>query len=203
MHARTSRILKVFTPIAAAAVFLVFGTEAAAHCDSIDGPVIVAAKAALAGSDVTPVLKWVASSEEGTIRAAFARTIAVRAKGPEAAELADTWFFETLVRIHRAGEGASFTGLRPAGSVVDPSVRAADAALAGGSVDALVSLVTRSAEAGIRKRFESVVEKKKHADHNVEAGRDFVGAYVDFVHYAERVYGDAVATPHAGEGHHH
>ena len=84
-----------------------------AHCDTMDGPVVAAAKAALEKGDVTPVLKWVAKDREGEIRTAFQKTLAVRSKGPEAKELAHMYFFETLVRIHRAGEGAPYTGLQP------------------------------------------------------------------------------------------
>lgn len=95
----------------------------------MDGPVILAARAALEQKDITPVLKWVQKDDEGQIKAAFTRTLAVRAKGPEARDLADQFFFETLVRIHRAGEGAPYTGLKPAGTPVEPAIEAADKAI--------------------------------------------------------------------------
>ena len=90
-----------------------------AHCDTMDGPVIAAARVALEKGDVLPVLKWIRPEDEQEIRAAFSRTISVRAGGPEARALADTWFFETLVRVHRAGEGAPYAGLAPAGTPVE------------------------------------------------------------------------------------
>lgn len=172
---------------------------AAAHCDTLDGPVVSTARAALEKGDVTPVLKWVRKEDEPAIREQFRKTLVVRSKGPEAGELADRYFFETLVRIHRAGEGAPYTGLQPAGSV-EPPIAAADKALETGSVDGLVKMLTDAAAKGIRERFAHVAETKKHADESVEAGRKFVEAYVDFTHYAERLYNDAAAhhASHAG-----
>jgi hypothetical protein len=94
----------------------------AAHCDTMNGPVVAAAQTALRAGDVTPVLKWVRKEHEPEVRAAFARTLKVRATGDDARQLADVYFFETLVRLHRAGEGAPYTGLKPAGSEIEPAV---------------------------------------------------------------------------------
>jgi len=180
-----------------------------AHCDTLDGPVVTTAKAALEKGEVTPVLKWVRTEDEKDIRELFEKTMTVRKQGNEARELADAYFFETLVRIHRAGEGAPYTGLKAAGTV-EPSVAAADKALESGSVDSLVSMINDAAAKGIRERFERTKEAKKHADHGVEYGRKFVEAYVDFTHYVERLHTDAEKSAvhgKAGEseaaGHHH
>jgi hypothetical protein len=145
------------------------------------------------------VLKWVRKEDEKEIREQFKKTLTVRAQGPEAKELTDMYFFETLVRIHRAGEGAPYTGLKPAG-MVEPSVAAADRAIETGSADNLVKMVNDAAAAGIRERFARVKETKKHADESVEAGREFVEAYVDFTHYVERLHRDVSASgAHHGE----
>jgi hypothetical protein len=136
---------------------------------------------------VTPVLKWVSAADEAEIRHAFEQTLAVRKVGPQAQELADRYFFETLVRIHRQGEGAPYTGLK-AGTDLDPAIEAADKAIESGSVDKASRLVTGDIAAGIQRRFTRVVEARKHADHNVEAGREFVEAYVDYVHYIENLH---------------
>jgi len=80
-----------------------------AHCDILAGPVVMDAKKALEKSDVTPVLKWVKKEHEGEIKVAFKKTLKVRKQSKEAKELADMYFFETLVRLHRAGEGAPYT----------------------------------------------------------------------------------------------
>ncbi len=126
--------------------------DAAAHCDTMAGPVIAAAKVALAKGDITPVLKWVKKDDEKAMREAFKRALAVRTKGPEAKELADMYFFETLVRVHRAGEGAPYTGLKPA-DAIEPIVAACDKALDSGKVDEVVEHVTGAVAAGIRERF--------------------------------------------------
>jgi hypothetical protein len=113
--------------------------------------------------------------------------------GPEARELADRFFFETLVRIHREGEGAPYTGLKPAGAFVDPAIAASDKALETGSVDTLVKMVADEAEGGIRERLAHAAEARRHMGESVERGRDYVAAYVQFMHYAERLHDDAVS----------
>ncbi len=158
-----------------------------AHCDALDGPVIKEAHLALEKGDVTPLLKWVTKERENDIRNAFAQTLAVRTKGKDAHELADGFFFETLVRVHRAGEGAPYTGLKPAGTIT-PAVAAADKALDAGSVDELSAMIGNAVRDGIRKRFAEVAEKKKHANDSVEAGREFVDAYVEYVHFVEGIH---------------
>ncbi len=126
------------------AILLVNPRWAAAHCDTLDGPVVKDARLAL---------------ETG----------------------------ETLVRVHRAGEGAPLTGLKPTGTPVEPGVAASDNALETGSPDVLVALVTQQVEAGIRERFGRAKAARSRSGQDVEAGRTFVAAYVDLVHYAERV----------------
>lgn len=165
---------------------------ASAHCDTLDGPVVLTAKAALEKGDVTPILKWVKKTDEAEIRELFKKTLIVRGKGKEAKDLADRYFFETLVRIHRAGEGAPFTGLKS--EPAEPIIQAADKALESGSADQLVKHMSEAVAAGIRIRFDKVKEAKKHADESVEKGREFVEAYVLFTHYVERLHMDAVAT---------
>lgn len=158
-----------------------------AHCDTLEGPVVETAKKALASGDVTPLLKWVAADDEQMIRTAFQKTIEVRKLGTQARDLADMYFFETLVRIHRAGEGAPYTGLKP-GTAVDPSVALADKALESGSVDKLVNILTDATAKGIRERFHRALKAKKHADESVAVGREFVESYVIFTHYVEGLH---------------
>ena len=157
-----------------------------AHCDSLEGPVIKDARLALEKGDPAPVLKWVMKEHEVEIRVAFKQTMAVRGKGDDAKALADHFFFETLVRIHRAGEGEAFAGLKP-GSDVDPGIAAADRALQLGSADELGSHMSAAVVEGIHERFAAAVEKKKHAADSVEAGREYVEAYVNYIHFVENV----------------
>ncbi|GAB6084608.1 DUF6448 family protein [Desulfuromonas carbonis] len=160
--------------------------EAAAHCDTLDGPVVADARSALAKGEVTPVLKWVKPDAEPEIREIFAQTLAVRSLSAEAMALADRNFFENLVRIHRAGEGAPYSGLKSAGTV-EPVIAKADMALAQGSVDALTRAILTHTEEGIRARFKHALESRKHADENVKNGREYVEAYVSYVHYVEGI----------------
>jgi hypothetical protein len=170
-----------------------------AHCDALDGPVVTEARKALEQKEVTPVLKWVQKEYENEIRAVFQKTLTVRVKGPEAKELADNYFFETLIRLHRAGEGAPYSGLKPAGTV-EPVVAASDRALATGKVDELSKEIANKAEEGIRKRFQQVLEKKKHANDSASAGREYVEAYVEYVHYVEQIHILISETAHGDEG---
>jgi hypothetical protein len=175
-----------------------------AHCDTLDGPVVATAKAALEKGDVTSILKWVKKVNETEIRDAFKQTLAVRKQSAEAKELADMYFFETLVRIHRAGEGAPYTGLKRAGTEIEPGVVAADKALESGKVDELVKETGDEVAHGIRERFARVQATKKDADKNVAAGREYVEAYVGYVHYVEGLH-EAVksaAHGHYPEEHH-
>lgn len=193
--------------MAVLAVIIIMPGIAGAHCDTLEGPVVLTAKAALEKGDITPLLKWVKKENEKEIHDAFKKTLAVRKQSAEAKALADMYFFETLVRIHRAGEGAPYTGLKP-GEAVDPAVALADKALETGSVDKLVDVLTNAMAKGIREKFAHAKETKKHADDNVAAGREFVEAYVIFTHYVEGLHGlikagpahpDAAKAPSGGE----
>jgi hypothetical protein len=186
----------------AAAILMVLATagNALAHCDTLDGPVVNLARQALAKGDVKIVLPWVAADKEAEIRKAFDLTMAVRGKGDKERELADMYFFETLVRVHRAGEGAPYTGLQPAGLDLGPAIPAADKALETGNPEELLKLINGKVHDGIHKYYMEAKEKKAHAGESVEAGRAYVAAYVAYLHFVERLYLDA-STPvtHGGE----
>lgn len=178
-------------------ITLLFPSMLGAHCDTMAGPVIADARVALKAGDVTPVLKWLKPKYEAEIRAVFLKTMKVRAQGPEARELADDYFFQTLVRLHRTGEGAPYTGLKPA-EAAEPIVLETDKALGAGSVDSLVNLLGEDVARGIRQRFARVLETKKHAQESVAAGRDYVEAYIELTHYIEALHSTA-----GGKGLHH
>jgi len=169
------------------------------HCDTLDGPVVQLARKALETGNVNSVLPWVRPEDEHEIRHAFEHAVAVRKLGPDARELADRHFFETLVRIHRASEGAGFAGLKPAGTDLGPAVPAADQALRDGSVEAVVKLLTDAVRAGVHRHFHAAMSRKDFALNDVAAGRRYVAAYVPYVHYVERLWGAATGAAH---GHH-
>lgn len=170
------------------AIVLLMPAAAQAHCDTMNGPVVKAARKALETDNVNLVLVWVQKKEEGEIRKAFAKTMAVRKLNPEARELADMYFFETLVRIHRAGEGVPYTGLKPADAAVDGGIAAADRALEGGSAEELVNHSKQMLHEGIQKRFAAAQKAKSFKSDDLEGGRAYVRAYVRFIHYVERVH---------------
>jgi hypothetical protein len=172
--------------IVAAGLSVLLAGSALAHCDTTSGPVIPEAKAALDKGDVTPILKWIKKDNEAEIKAAFTKAVAVRAKGPEAKELADQYFLETLVRLHRAGEGAAYTGIKD--EPVEPIVVMSDKALADGSADEMIKKISGHMAAVIKEKFTKVVDAKKNKDKSVEAGREFVEAYVIYVHYVEGIH---------------
>ena len=176
-------------------------TEARAHCDTMNGPVVKAARQALATGNVNHVLPWVRQQDEDAIRTAFHRARTVRVQGTAAGELADYWFFETLVRIHREGEGAPYTGLKPAGAEEHSAVAAADHALAVGKVEEVERVLLHAVRDGLRERFQSALAKKPTDVNDVARGREYIRAYVQLLHYVEWVY-DAAHAASAPEAEH-
>ncbi|HEX9101178.1 MAG TPA: DUF6448 family protein [Polyangia bacterium] len=188
----------VVLALAVGTLLLLSPAAARAHCDGMDGPVVKAAQQALQTRDVNLVLVWVQKPDDAEIRRLFQQTLAVRKLGGEARSLADTYFFESLVRIHRAGEGAPFTGLKPAGRDLGPAIPAADQALQSGNVEPLARLLTDEAQAGLREHFARAAAARGWRKDDVEGGRKYVAAYVAFIHYVERLH---MATQAAAEGH--
>ena len=155
------------------------------HCDGLDGPVVKAARKALETRNVNLVLIWVQKDDETEVKNSFQKTLDVRKLSTEARELADMYFFETLVRIHRAGEGAPYTGLKPAGRDLGPAIPAADKAIEDGAAEPLLNLLAETVKEGVRGNFKEVIAKKDFNKDDVTAGRDYVKAYVEFIHFVD------------------
>lgn len=185
MFRRTALAVSLLTSVA-------FSSPAFAHCDTMKGPVVTAAIAALEAGDPGLVLHWVRPADEAAIRTAFQQTLAVRALGPEAKALADRYFFETLVRMHRAGEGAPYTGL--VDSEPEPIIAATDAALKLGTTDELERLLVAKVRAGLAERFAAARAAKGFRPGDIAAGRKFVAAYVPLTHWVEGVFTAAAGT---------
>jgi hypothetical protein len=184
-----NNILKTLIVLGALIAISLFPpNEVFAHCDGLDGPVVKAAQKALETGNINWALVWVQKKDEAEIKQAFQKTLAVRKLNSQAKELADTYFFETLVRVHRAGEGAPYTGLKPAGRDLGAAIPAADKALESGKVEPLLKLLTDAVQTGTREHFKEAVAKKKFKPDDVEAGREFIEAYVPFIHYVEHLY---------------
>lgn len=184
---KNKKTYKIFAVILGL-VLLSFPTEAAAHCDGLDGPVVAAARVALEEGTVEPTLKWVRPESETEIRVAFEQTLRVRAEGGEAAELADRWFFETLVRIHREGEGAPYTGLRPVGEEIPEGIAAADRALEGDEGHELAHNVGEHVGETVHALYNRVKLLEERSDESVEDGREYVEAYVEYIHFIETLH---------------
>lgn len=180
---KTSKFLLTTTAL----TVLGFATQVFAHCDSMDGPVIRDAQRALESNDVTPVLKWVSPDDESALNELFTLTSSVRDDDEASRTVADNYFFETLVRIHRASEGEGFTGLKPQGSV-EPAIAATDRALVAGNIDQLADNIAAAVRNGIKTRFNEAYERKLVADDSIAQGREYVEAYVQLTHFIESIH---------------
>jgi hypothetical protein len=202
MRNHRERIRVLCVSFAAIAMVFLLSVPAFSHCDGMDGPVVQAAQNALATGDVKPVLIWVTKNDETEIKRAFEQTVNLRKLGPEARELADNYFFETLVRIHRAAEGAPYTGLKPAGRDLGPAIPAADRALMSGDVEPLTKLLVEQLRTGLSERYKQAMASKGFKAQDIDAGREYVEQYVTFIHYVERMYEAATGpvTGHSPEG---
>ena len=175
------------------------------HCDSMDGPVVLAARRALDAHDPTLALPYVKADGEPEVLTAFERTMAARNGNPAANELADVYFLETLVRIHRAGEGAPYTGLKPAGLGFGPVVPIAERAFESGSPDELIQVLTDKVRDEVVTRFRRAMALKPRAEEGVAAAREYVEATLALEVWSHKIYACASAGPHQdhGEAHEH
>ena len=164
-----SKVVNFPTLLGIIAIALAPLPRASAHCDGLDGPVVPAARKALETGNVKLVLICVQKSDEAEIKWAFDHAQKVRKLSAEARELADRYCFDTLVRTHRAAEGAPFTGLKPAGRDVGPAIPAADAMLRDENVDRVLKLLTDSLERGVREHFERALKMKDLDKDDVDA----------------------------------
>ena len=170
-----------------------------AHCDTAEGPAVKDGRKALETGNINYALKWIPADGEAELRDVFEKSMKARDIGAEVAELADRLFLETMVRIHRIGEGVGFTGIQPNGTRIDPVVKAADEAIAVGSDADLVLMVPPERRAELDKRFRAALDIQDFDVDDVAAGRRYLAAYVSFFTYAE---GEDHAH-HAQAGHSH
>ena len=173
------------------------------HCDAIDGPVVRAAQEALDQEDVNLILPYVHQQGEDDVRTAFDLAVKARTNGAEARAVADLFFFETAVRVHRAGEGAPYTGLKPAGLDVGPVIPLAEAAIEQGDPTRLAAFLADAVRQEIDARFARMTERKAHAVEGVDAARAYVSAMLGLQVWAHKLYGAIGASPHEGEGEPH
>jgi len=166
------------------------------HCDSMDGPVVAAARQALEAGDVNLILPYVHKAGEDEVHKAFDKVIKVRNDGDLTREIADLYFFETVVRVHRAGEGAPYTGLKPAGLSEGPVIPVAEEAIEKGSPEELVKILCDTLREEVVHKFERLMHLKQHAGHGVGAAREYVEAMLGLQVWSHKLYGCAKAEPH-------
>ncbi|MCB2412218.1 DUF6448 family protein [Demequina sp. TTPB684] len=160
-------------------------TDVEAHCDTADGPAATDGRKALDTGNINHALKWIPAEGEDELRGVFSKALRVRTLGADAGDLADRLFLETLVRLHRMGEGVGFTGVQPTGTAIDPVVKAADEALAFGTDDRLLPMVPEERREELHRRFHAANAAASFDADDVAAGRRYLAAYVDFFKFAE------------------
>src|SRR5690554_1541238 len=192
---------KVFA-LALFAILLMSTQSAFAHCDSYDGPVIKDALKALEQQNVELVLKWVEPKYDEIITEKFNQTLKLKGSNKEVNKILETHFLETLVRLHREGEGAPFTGLKPVGSMTS-MVEMADNSLDKNDIDHLVEKVNNHLGEVLKEKFTKAMKLSKTKDNSVEQGRAYVEAYVQYTHTLEALE-NLIHEPisHSGEGSH-
>ena len=168
------------------------------HCDSMDGPVVTAARRAIEARDVDLILPYVKKTSEAEVVAAFERTIRARNGNPTINEVAELYFYDTVVRVHRAGEGAPYTGLKPAGLPVGPVIPVAERAIETGDPTELIRLLTDKVGLEVGHRFSQVMESRRHSEESVDARRRYVEAMLGLEVWSHRVYGCMESGPHGG-----
>ncbi len=181
-----SRLRRILTAPVIILLLLILSTNASlAHCDTMDGPVIKDANIAISENNINYVLKWVQPQYESEIKDAFTLAMKVRNLNPDARIVAERYFFETLVRLHRSGEGVPFTGVKPSGTPVDEKIAAADKSIESGTLSPLKGLVAGEILPELEKRFLKVMSLKGFDVNDVKAGREYVEAYIQFFKFAE------------------
>jgi hypothetical protein len=170
-------------------IFLIITfSDISAHCDSMDGPVVKASQKALETGNINYVLVWVRAEDEQEIKAMFNKVNKVRTLSLEAKDLADMYFFETVVRVHRMGEGVGYTGLKPAGYQPEEGIEAADIAIAENSLNRIYAHLDEEQNSKIKDYFADLQSKKDYDVNDLKAGREYVEAYVHFIHYVEALF---------------
>lgn len=201
-HQERKRNLRIgLVPIFILSLLILSTNVTFAHCDTMDGPLIKDAMQAIGQNNVNYVLKWVSSENETEIKNVFNLMMKVRELSPEAKDIAEKYFFETLVRIHRSGEGVPFTGVKPHGTPIDGKVIAADKSIEIGNLSPLKDMVTKDILPELTKRFDKVMSLKNFDVNNVEAGREYIEAYVQFFKFAEGEEEGHAMGKEGGDGH--
>ena len=190
LNFKSKMVKAIGTFVAAATIMAIMPHSASAHCDTMEGPTVADGYKAIESGNVNYVLKWVQPKFEKDIKDKFNLIMKMKDLSPEAKEVAEQYFFSELVRVHRAGEGASYDGLKPLGIPVDEVVEAADKSIADGSLAPIKELhlegvIPEERMPEIEERFKKVMSLKNYDVNDLESGREYIESYVSFFKYAE------------------
>jgi Family of unknown function (DUF6448) len=183
-------VLKALSGLVIVFGLVLGGSDARAHCDSVDGPVAKAIQKALETGNINLVLPYAPVSAEAELKATFAEAREVRALGPDARKLADRSFMETAIRLHRAGEGAGFTGLKPAGIDYGPMIPAAERSLETGDLQSIKIALLEEIDHVLGERLAHIRELRKVSTEpanytDVAGARERISAELGFITFAE------------------
>jgi hypothetical protein len=162
---------------------------------------VKAAKKALETGNLNYVLIWIPKESEKELKAIFEKTLRARKAGKDAQDVADDWFFENSIRLHRAGEGAAYTGMKPAGLSEGLVVPRAEKAIETGDPKDAIAFILKTIEDDLTIRFHHVMEKKKYDVNDVAAGREFIAAFIGWVVYSHHLYISVAGAAGHGEQH--
>ncbi|HHX12139.1 MAG TPA: LysM domain-containing protein [Clostridiales bacterium] len=187
--------------IIAVIILTLMPKKASAHCDTMDGPAVKDGQEALETGNINYAYKWIFPEYEEELKEIYDKSVKIRKLGEDAKEVADRWFLENFVRIHRAGEGASYDGLKPSGTEVEAVVVAADKAIDTGDMSPLKGLVTDEEYYALEEKFNKAMALKGFDINDVKASREYVEAYVTFFKMAEGEEHEHHGHGHEGHGH--
>lgn len=191
---------KLSRPVVALVAILglsLFASSAYAHCDLESGPVAVAAKQALKTDDVGKVLIWVSEEQEKELTATYRQAKAVYAKGGASKTLAEQYFMENSVRLHRLAEGMTYTGLKPV-QAAPLVIRIAERSLETGDLAPTNDLLVGMMNEKVSHYFEQARAAQKQSNGDVASGREAMDAYVRYVTFVEHLHGTIEAGPTHG-----
>lgn len=158
------------------------------YVDCMDGPIVKAAETALDMENINYILPFIVPYDEVELKDAFEKTLSVRELSGEAAELADYWFFETAVRLHRKGQGMEYNGLKPAGMDLGPIIPKLNQAIKTENIDDFLEFLLNLILEDIKSRFDDVISKKDYGLNEIEDARDYVNSTLEFYDYAQKFY---------------
>ena len=162
-------------------------SQSFSHCDTESGPVIKAAKQAIKTGNVNYILIWVQKDDSEKIIEVFNKTILNIKKDPTNQENYEKELFTTLLKVHREGEGAEFSGIKDDNTVLKP-IKMADSAIDDGSIKEVSKMVTNHIERVITEKFTELEHARQFDVNDVEAGREYVRKYVEFMHLIEGLH---------------